>query len=51
MLNTKQNQNSEKICSNPGCKETGVYPAPKSRENLSEYLYLCINCIKIFNKS
>ena len=51
MLNTKQNQNSEKICSNPGCEETGIYPAPKSRENLNEYLYLCISCIKVFNKS
>ena len=51
MLNIKQNQNSEKICSNPGCEETGIYPAPKSRENLNEYLYLCISCIKVFNKS
>ena len=48
MLNTKQNENSEKICSNPGCEETGIYPAPKSRENLNEYLYLCISCIKVF---
>ena len=51
MLNTKQNENTEKICSNPGCAETGIYPAPKSRENLREDLYLCINCIKVFNKS
>ena len=51
MLNTKQNKHTEKTCSNPGCQETGIYPAPKSREKLSEYLYLCINCIKEFNKS
>ena len=51
MLNTKQNQNSEKICSNPGCEETGIYPAPKSRDNLREYLYFCIDCIRDFNKS
>ena len=51
MLNTKQNENTEKICSSPDCNETGVYPAPKSRENLREYLYFCINCIKDFNKS
>ena len=51
MLNTKQNENAEKICSDPGCKEAGLYPAPKSRDNLREYLYFCINCIKQFNKS
>ena len=51
MLNTKQNENAEKTCSNPGCKEAGLYPAPKSRDNLREYLYFCINCIKKFNKS
>ena len=51
MLNTKQNENAEKICSNPGCEEAGLYPAPKSRDNLREYLYFCINCIKQFNKS
>ncbi len=51
MLNTKKNENTEKICSSPDCNETGIYPAPKSRENLREYVYFCINCIKDFNKS
>ena len=51
MLNTKKKNNTEKICSNPDYNETGIYPAPKSRENLREYLYFCINCIKDFNKS
>ena len=36
MLNTKQNQNSEKICSNPGCEETGIYPAAQSGEDFNE---------------
>ena len=51
MLNIKKDKNTEKICSNPECNESGVYPAPKSRENLREYVYYCINCIKDFNKS
>ena len=51
MLHTKQKENSERICSNPECNELGVYPAPKSREKLREYLYFCINCIRDFNKS
>ena len=51
MLHTKQKDNTERICSNPECNELGVYPAPKSREKLREYLYFCINCIRDFNKS
>ena len=51
MLHTKQEEKTERICSNPECKEIGLYPAPKSRENLTEYLYFCINCIRDFNKS
>ena len=51
MLHTKQNEKIERICSNPECKEIGLYPAPKSRDNLREYLYFCINCIRDFNKS
>ena len=51
MLHTKQKEKTERICSNPECNEIGLYPAPKSRDNLREYLYLCINCIRDFNKS
>ena len=43
MLHTKQDEKIERICSNPECKEIGLYPAPKSRDNLREYLYFCIN--------
>jgi hypothetical protein len=51
MLNTKQKENNHRSCYNPDCNELGVYPAPKSKENLREYLYFCINCIREFNKS
>ena len=51
MLNTTQKENNNRICYNPDCKELGIYPAPKSKENLREYLYFCINCIREFNKS
>ena len=51
MLHTNQKEKQERICSNPKCNELGVYPAPKSREQLREYLYFCINCIRDFNKS
>ena len=51
MLHTNQKEKQERICSNPKCNELGVYPAPKSRDQLREYLYFCINCIRDFNKS
>ena len=51
MLHSSQKENQDRICSNPKCKELGIYPAPKSRDQLREYLYFCINCIRDFNKS
>lgn len=51
MLHTNQKKNTERLCSNPDCHELGIYPAPKSRDNLREYLYFCITCIRDFNKS
>ena len=51
MLNTKEKENNHRSCYNRDCNELGVYPAPKSKENLREYLYFCINCIREFNKS
>ena len=51
MLHTNQKEKQERISSNPKCIELGVYPAPKSRDQLREYLYFCINCIRDFNKS
>ena len=43
MLKTKYQQNHNRICNNPDCEELGIYPAPKSRDNLNEYYYFCID--------
>ena len=51
MLNTKNQENSNRVCDKSDCNETGIYPAPKSRTNLREYYYFCIDCIRDFNKS
>ena len=51
MLKTKYQQNHNRICNNPDCEELGIYPAPKSRDNLKEYYYFCIDCVRAFNKS
>ena len=51
MLKTKYQQNHNRICNSPDCEELGLYPAPKSRNNLKEYYYFCIDHVRAFNKS
>ena len=41
----------KKICAFLNCKEEGIYPAPKSREDITNYKYYCIEHIRDFNKS
>ena len=49
----KQNvkEKINRACNIKGCEELGAYPAPKSRTNLRDYLYFCIDHIRDFNKS
>ena len=39
------------ICDWENCKETGAYKAPIEKDNSKKYRLLCLNHIKIFNKS
>ena len=41
----------KKICEFLNCKEEGIYPAPRSREDINSYKYYCIEHIRDFNKS
>ena len=41
----------KKICEFLNCKEEGIYPAPKSKRDISNYKYFCIKHIRDFNKS
>lgn len=38
-------------CDIINCNAEGIYPAPKSRHEINEYIYLCIDHIREFNKS
>jgi curved DNA-binding protein CbpA len=38
-------------CAWPGCSESGEHRAPKSRTQINEYQYFCIDHIRDFNKS
>lgn len=38
-------------CNHPGCEKEGEFPAPKSRDNLRDYLYYCLEHVREYNKS
>ena len=38
-------------CAWPGCRERGEYKAPKSRRNLRDYQWMCLEHVKVHNKS
>ena len=47
-------QNPETVtrrCDYPGCEAAGAYPAPKSRENLGQYFYFCLDHVRDYNKA
>ena len=46
-----KNKKIDKICDASNCNKEGIYPAPKSREQLNEYNFFCIDHIRDFNKS
>ena len=42
-------ENSTRACDYPGCTEAGQYRAPKSPENLDEYLWFCRDHVREYN--
>ena len=38
-------------CAAMGCQEKGQYPAPKSRDDLREYQWFCLDHVREFNSS
>ncbi len=47
----KKNKEVNKVCNATDCDKEGLYPAPKSRSQLNDYNYFCIDHIRDFNKS
>lgn len=39
-----------RLCDHLGCDEEGLYPAPKSRVNLQERFYFCLDHVREYNK-
>jgi len=40
-----------RMCDHEGCTQQGEYPAPKSRDNLNERYYFCLEHIREYNKA
>ena len=44
-------KNYPRICDKEECNENGKYKAPKSRSNLKNYYFFCLDHVKLYNKS
>ncbi len=42
-------ETSTRVCDHPGCEETGQYRAPKSPDDLDEYLWFCKEHVREYN--
>ena len=42
-------EESQQCCAYEGCDEAGVYPAPRSREHLRDYIWLCLAHVRDYN--
>ena len=44
-------ESGKKCCAAEGCVAEGIYPAPKSRNELRDYLWFCLDHVRAYNKS
>ena len=38
-----------RVCEHPGCAEAGEFRAPRSRENLNQYRWFCLEHVREYN--
>ncbi|MDC3311452.1 DnaJ domain-containing protein [Alphaproteobacteria bacterium] len=46
----KETPKETKICDMENCSEAGIYPAPRTREELRSYLWFCLEHVRDYNK-
>jgi len=51
LIEVNKSQSQKRKCDSPGCLKEGIFPAPRSRQKLSEYLWFCLEHIRIYNRS
>ncbi len=50
-LGSDDTESGIKRCAEDGCIAEGIYPAPKSRHKLRDYLWFCLDHVRAYNKS
>ena len=50
-IDQSQNDTRPRRCAAKGCCNEGLYPAPKSRDALRDYIWFCLDHIRAYNKS
>ena len=50
-LDRDDTESGTKRCAADGCIAEGIYPAPKSRHELRDYLWFCLDHVRAYNKS
>jgi hypothetical protein len=50
-LNSDNADSEIRRCAADGCVAEGIYPAPKSRHALRDYIWFCLDHVRAYNKS
>lgn len=50
-LSSDNKQTETRCCAAEGCRSEGLYPAPKSRDALRDYLWFCLDHVRAYNKT
>ena len=50
-IDESQNDEQPRRCAAEGCIGKGLYPAPKSRDALRDYIWFCLDHVRAYNKS
>lgn len=47
----RSHEPAERVCNMPGCDAAGEHRAPRSRDNLAEFYWFCLEHVREYNKS
>lgn len=50
-LDSEFSPENDHPCAKNGCEERGLYPAPKSRNKIRDYLWFCLDHVREYNQS
>lgn len=46
-----ETEKAVRVCDHPGCTEEGVHRAPRSRDQLNEYYWFCLDHVRAYNRA